>query len=114
MCKIGERISEKQQDNSEIMSRASSRSHRSSRSGRSKMSNRSQHSDVAAEAAALRAKLKYIDAEARTKAELEKLTTMRKLEMAQAKLGAFEEGICRSLHDFHMGIPERVDRAEYT
>ena len=76
MCKIGDRISEIQQENA--MSQNNSRSHRSSKSGQSQMSNRSQHSDVAVEAAALKAKLKYIDAEALSKAELEKKTPCKK------------------------------------
>ena len=71
---------------------------RSSR--RSKTSNSPKRSEAAAEAAALRAKLKYIDLEAKTKADLEKLRTMRQIDMAEAKVGAFDtledekEGFC--------------------
>ena len=38
----------------------------------------------------MKAKLKYIDAEMRSKAEFEKITTQRKLEMAQAKIGVLD------------------------
>ena len=61
---------------------------RSSR--RSKTSCSSKRSEAAAEAAALRAKLKYIDLEAKTKADLEKLQTMCQIDMAEAKVGALE------------------------
>ena len=87
MCKIADRIYELQQDMAETVSRSSRRSSRSLKTQVSRASYRSQHSEAAAEAAALTAKLKYIDAEMRSRAELEKITTQRKLEMAQAKLG---------------------------
>ena len=61
---------------------------RSSR--RSKSSNSSGRSEAAAEAAVLRAKLKYIDSEAKTRTELEKIETMRQIDMAEAKVGVLE------------------------
>lgn len=75
----------------ETASRGSIRSSRSGKSRHSRASNPSRHSEVAAEAAALATKLKFIDKEAQVRAELEKITTKRKLEMAQAKLGVLEE-----------------------
>ena len=61
---------------------------RSSR--RSKSSNSTRRFEAAAEAAALRAKLKYIDLEAKTRAELEKLDTTRQIDLAEAKVGVLE------------------------
>ena len=52
---------------------------------------------AASEAAALTAKLRYIDAEAKSGMELEKLLTKRKLEMAQAKLGILDEAAANHL-----------------
>ena len=59
-------------------------------SGRSKSSNSSRQCEAAAEAAALRAKLKYIDLEAKTRTEPEKHETMRQIDMANAKVGVLE------------------------
>ena len=55
---------------------------RSSRSRHFRVSNISKHSEVAAEAAVLATKLKYIDAEAKLRAVLDKIITQRRLEMA--------------------------------
>ena len=80
---------------------------RSSR--RSKSLNSSRRSEAAAEAAALRAKLKYIDLEAKTRAELEKLETMRQIDMAEAKVGVLEvydEEKAFSLRDIDNALPE--------
>ena len=79
-------------EGSEIRSRVSGRSnrshHSSHRSRSSQLSTASKRADAAAQAAALRAKLKYIDTEARQTAELEKLKTMKEIDMAQAKVDA--------------------------
>ena len=69
---------------------ATNYSQKTQSSRRSKMSSSSRRSEAAAEAAALRAKLKFIDLEAKTKAELEKLQTLKQIDMAEAKFGAFE------------------------
>ena len=87
LFQISQRIYDVKTENE---SRGSARSSRS-RSQRSRVSNTSKHSEAAAEVAALAAKMKYIDAEARLRAELEKIMTKRKLEMARAKLGVPEE-----------------------
>ena len=88
LCHISQRICDLK---TEVESRGSVRSLRSNRTGHSRTSNISRHSIAAAEAAALTAKLKYIDAEAKSRAELEKIMTQRKLEMAQAKLSVLKE-----------------------
>ena len=63
--------------------RTSKVSHRSSL-----RSDNSKRADVAAEAAALKTQLKYIDCEAQKRAEYERLRTLKELEMAEAKLQA--------------------------
>ncbi|KAJ8044163.1 hypothetical protein HOLleu_11547 [Holothuria leucospilota] len=82
---------------SEIVSGTHSKSRRSSRSSRSsKGSNISKRAEAAAQAAALKVKLKYIDQEDEQKANLEKLQanldklqTMKEIDMAEAKVDAF-------------------------
>lgn len=72
-----------------VKSKKSHNSSRSSRSSRSSQrSNASKRANAAAEAAALKAKLKYIDQEAKQKAELERLQTMKQIDMAEAKVDA--------------------------
>ena len=62
-------------DDSKARSEVSRRSCVSKRSRSSLISNASKKADAAAEAAALRVKLKYIETEAKHKAQLEKLQT---------------------------------------
>ena len=74
---------------------SSNRSFRSAMSMNSKHSNLSKISDVAAQKAALQAKLKYIDAESKCKAQLQKIQTMKETEIEGAKFddlggGTFE------------------------
>lgn len=56
----------------------------------SKHSNASRRSDSLLKAAELKAKLKYIDLEAKAKADLEKIQTMQKLHIEEAKLSVLE------------------------
>ena len=114
MCKIADRICEIQQEAAETASRSSRRSYQSSKSRLSKASYRSRHSDAAAEAAALKAKLKYIDAEMRSKAEFEKITTQRKLEMAQAKIGVLDSEFVKSFDSLKFGKTEHEIKTERT
>ena len=58
----------------------------------SKHSNMSKISDVAARKAALQAKLKYIDAESKCKAQLQKIQTMKEIETEGAKFDALGGG----------------------
>lgn len=62
--------------------------YRSVASKNSRKSNISRISDAAAKAAKLKAELKYIDVESHSKAELLKVQTMKKLEIAQAEFDA--------------------------
>lgn len=89
MCEIATKIRDLQLD---------IRSHTSVRSSRcgSILSKGSKHSDVSkrsnamAEAAALKTKLRFIDAESKAKAELDKVITEKKLAMVEAKIDVFE------------------------
>ena len=113
MCKVADRICEIQQEIAETASRSSRRSYQSSKSGESKASYRSRHSEAAAEAAALKVKLKYIDAEMRSKAEFEKIATQKKLEMARAKIGVLEEERVKPLDELKFGLSDHelaIDR----
>ena len=74
-------------------------------SRRSKLSS-SSRSEAAAEAAALRAKLRYIDIEAKTRAELERLQTMEQIEMEEAKIGAFDEEKIFSVKEIDDALPK--------
>ena len=114
MCKIADRICELQQEMAETASHSSRRSYQSYKSRLSKASYRSQHSDAATEAAVLKAKLKYIDAEMRSKAEFEKITTQRKLEMVQAKIGPLESESVKSLDCLKLGKTEHELKANRT
>ena len=72
----------------ECNTRHTTKSVRSCMSKRSISSNASKRQEVVIEAAALKAKLKYLDQEARQKADLEKLQTLKDIDIAEAKLGA--------------------------
>ena len=71
---------------------SSNRSFRSAMSMNSKHSNMSKISDVAARKAALQAKLKYIDVESKCKAQLQKIQTMKEIEIEGAKFDALGGG----------------------
>lgn len=71
---------------------SSNRSFRSAMSMSSKHSNMSKISDVAARKAALQAKLKYIDVESKFKAQLQKIQTMKEIEIEGAKFEALGGG----------------------
>ena len=106
VSKVERRIHEIENEEFETATNYSQKTHSSRRS---KTSSSSRRSEAAAEAAALRAKLKYIDLEAKTKAELEKLQTMKQIDMAEAKIGAFEvydEEKIFSLKDIDNKLPK--------
>lgn len=101
------------------VSRASSRSHNSRTSRSSRHSNTSRGSresiDTVIEAAALKTKLKYIDTEAKHKADLERIRVQKELDIAQAKLEALEtlEDTGPFLYsDFKHSVPE-LDSKEH-
>lgn len=91
MGDIGDYIRSVETERSVVNSQSSrscrSQSRHSVRSRHSQCSNRS---EVAAHAAALKAKLKYIDIEAKTKAELERIQTQREIDIAEAKIEALD------------------------
>jgi hypothetical protein len=93
--RIAKRIHTLESDRLETGTNTSNRSYKSNTSQRS---NAAKRSDAAAEAAALKAKMKYFDAESKVKIELEKQNTeleklecMKELEMAEAKAQAYEK-----------------------
>ncbi|XP_060575232.1 uncharacterized protein LOC132732747 [Ruditapes philippinarum] len=107
MCRISERISELRVDDDlhSVRSSKSSKSHRSHnstsiKSHRSYNSTSSRHSHPAVEAAALKAKLKYIDMEAKSRAHLEKISTIKKLEMVKARLETLDNLYEKQHFDF--------------
>ena len=63
---------------------------RSTRSSRSSHGSHRKSTDISVEIAALKVKLQYIDKEAKQKAELDRVRTEMKFQMAQAKLDARE------------------------
>ena len=76
----------------------------------SKHSSVSTKVSVAAEAASLKAKLKFVEAESRAKAALEKIEITKELEMANAKLVTFESMEQGStLADSVIVVPQQVD-----
>ena len=78
--------------NFDSASRCSSRTarSRSSRSSRPSHGSHRKSTDILVEVAALKVKLQCIDREAKQKAELDRVRTEMKLQMAQAKLDALE------------------------
>ena len=78
--------------NFDSASRCSSRTtrSRSSQSSRSLHGSHRKSTDILEEVAALKVKLQCIDREAKQKAELDRVRTEMKLQMAQAKLDALE------------------------
>ena len=109
LSKVSERNCEIQ---AEIASRGSVRSVRTNRTRHSRVSNTSRHSEAAAEAAALATKLRYIDSEAKWRAELDRVTTQRKLEMAQAKMRVLDEEA--GLFGFETKFPDYDQTRDYT
>ena len=83
-----------------------SRSHRSSRSGSSKRTKSSSHrsmksvasmkAEAAANAAALKAKLQYLEEESSLNCKLQKLATIRDIAVEEAKLEAFGQVVSKS------------------
>ena len=71
-------------------SKSSHSSSHSSRSGRSNRTAASLKAEAAVKAASLRAKLKYIEAENEQKLKLDKLQTLRDLEIEEAKISALD------------------------
>lgn len=107
MSRIADRICEIRAEGSTVsrVSLSSSRSKSSTVSKRSSTSAVSKRSNVAMAAAVLRTKLKYIDVEAKSKAEHERVVTQRKLEIAQVKLEYLEDNSSDEL-DAHETKPK--------
>lgn len=86
---------------------------RSASSQRSRKSNISRISDAATRHAALKTKLKFIDIESKFKAELKKLQTIKKIEMAGAEMTALKESFSgdRSDTKSQLSIPE-IDKKD--
>ena len=79
-----------EQDNFETRSNVSVASSKRSRVSQSssKLSNVSKRAEAAAEAAMLKSKLKFLDNEAQKRLELDRITAMKELDMAEARLEA--------------------------
>ena len=88
--------------NFDSASRCSSRTARtsSSRSSRSSHGSHRKSTDILVEVAALKVKLQCIDREAKQKAELDRVRTEMKLQMAQAKLDALETARDHKVQNF--------------
>ena len=86
MSDISEHIRELDRESIASKSRSSAHSSRSPLSRKSAQANISKRYDIAIEAATLVSKLKYMDLENRSKTELEKIKTLKQLEVAKAKL----------------------------
>ena len=95
MCKVADIILELQTG----LSEAHSGSLRSIRSSRSIHSVASKRSNVFAEVATLKAKLKFIDAESKAKLELDRVVTQKRIEMAQAEADALDDNSSEALSE---------------
>ena len=82
---------------------------RSSRTSRSSYLSRTSRksTEVMVEASALKAKLKYIDVEAKHKADLERIRTQRPIDVAQAKLDVLE-----STQDSNLNMEELLSEVD--
>lgn len=106
MQDISECIREIESQRYEVRSNASSiKSARSKSSRSSEKSDISKISDAAARRAALQTKLKYIDVESKFKAELQKIRTIKKMEIAGAEQAALEEVLDHSETKFNVDLP---------
>ena len=90
MHNISECIRDLEDQKYETRSNASSRSLRSKMSRGSAKSDVSKMSDTAVKKATLKAELKYIDVECKFKAELQKIQTLKQLEIVGAEQAALE------------------------
>ena len=93
MHKISNRIQEIESQKYKVVSNKSSSSSRSSRSRSSTKSGISKMSDLSVRKAALKTKLKYLDIESKFKVELQKIQTIKKLEIAGAEAEAIQEAL---------------------
>ena len=93
MHKISNRIQEIESQKYEVVSNKSSSSSRSSRSLSSTKSGISKISDLSFRKAALKTKLRYLDIESKFKVELQKIQTIKKLEIASAEAEAIQEAL---------------------
>lgn len=111
MKRISLRLKELEEDSSEISSRRSSRSGSVKSSQHSHRSTRSIRSETASKAAELKTKLKYLDVEANAKLRLEKIQTMRDLDIAEAKLEIIDgtEDVASELDEAKKSLP-KADR----
>ena len=93
MHKISNPIQEIESQKYEVVSNKSSSSSHSSRSRSSTKSGISKISDLSVRKAALKTKLKYLDIESKFKVELQKIQTIKKLEIAGAEAEAIQEAL---------------------
>ncbi|MCG7878635.1 MAG: DUF1759 domain-containing protein, partial [Candidatus Thiodiazotropha endolucinida] len=115
MHRVSLRILELENKNYETASQSSHHSSsRSKSSVKSKQSNISKISDAAARQAALKTKLKYIDIESKFKAELEKIQTIKQMEIAGAEVEALREVLSDDDLDSKVHIPlPKASKTDY-
>ncbi|XP_052071218.1 uncharacterized protein LOC127709652 [Mytilus californianus] len=106
MKRITTRVQEIDRDNVETRGSYTCKS-RFSHSSHSHRSSASQRSQTASRAADLKAKLKYIEIEAKAKLELERIQTIRELEATEAKLDVIDKASQGSdLDELKRSLPE--------
>lgn len=114
MHRVSLHILELENKNYETASQSSHHSSRSKSSVKSKRSNISKISDAAARQAALKTKLKYIDIESKFKAELEKIQTIKQMEIAGAEVEALREVLSDDGLDSKVHIPlPKASKTDY-
>ena len=106
--RLTERTREVQQECGSQRSIASRSSRASSRSSQRSCSSAERKAEAAAEAAALQAKLHYIDVEAKQRAELEKIQTKIQLDMANAKMKAYDEALSDDPGEYFDLVDENI------
>ena len=98
LCEVKDKISETGSKTSRTSHRSSklkvsstSRASSSHRTVKSRASTRSSQSNIAAEAASLKIKLKYLEAESKAKLEFDRIRLQKGLDLAQVSLEQYEE-----------------------
>lgn len=112
MQSICECIREIESQKYEVRSNVSSKSAHSKSSRTSSKSDISKISDAAARKAAYKAELKYIDIESKFNAELKKIRTIKKIEIAGAEQAALEEVLDYSESKYPISLP-KCDKMDY-
>lgn len=106
--RISLRLKELEDSRSETMSRTTAKSSRNGSTRSSQHSRHSIRSETASKAAELKTKLKYLDAEASAKLHLDKIRTMRDLDIAEAKLDIIDgtEDLASELDEARKTLPK--------